>query len=102
MPLAGVGQPAYAVEELRVTAAGRERHVERRTRALATAGLVGVADDVREPAGRRVDVHRSVEHVGAVVEDRCGAVAVVGVDVDDRDPFVAAVRAAPAPPAPRC
>ena len=40
--------------------------------------------------GARVDVHRAVAHVGALPEDRGGAVALVGVDVDDADPVVAA------------
>ena len=53
----------------------------------AAADLVGVADEVREPAGGRIDVHAGVEHVAAVPEDLLRAVALVGVDVDDRDPF---------------
>ncbi len=53
------------------------------------AGLGGVAEQVGEPARRRVDVQRAVEHVRPLPEDRLGAVAVVGVDVDHRHPLVA-------------
>ena len=63
-----------------------EREVAGGALAGAGAGLVGVPHDVREPARARVDVHRAVEHVVAVVEDRRGAVALVGVEVDDADP----------------
>ncbi len=52
------------------------------------SSLVGVADEVREPAGVGVDVHAGIEDVGAVPEDLLRAVALVGVDVDDGDPLV--------------
>ena len=45
---------------------------------------------------------RGVEHVGAVPEDRLRAVAVVGVEVDDRDRWRGRRRAAPARRPPRC
>ncbi len=53
--------------------------------------LVGVSDEVREPSGRRIDVDARVEDVAALPEDLLRAVALVGVDVDDRDAFDAAV-----------
>ena len=49
--------------------------------------FVGVPDGVREPAGGGIDMHRSVEHSRVVPEDGLRTVAVVGVDVDDRDAF---------------
>ena len=52
----------------------------------AGAALVRVAGVVREPARARVDVQRAVPDVGPVVEDHLGAVAVVRIDVQDRDP----------------
>ena len=60
------GRPPPASRRRRFPAAsGRLRG----PRAVAGSGLVGVPDDVREPAGRRVDVHRAVEHVRPFVED---------------------------------
>ena len=44
-----------------------------------------------EPAGAGVDVDRAHEHSRVRVEDRLGAVAVVGVDVDHGDRAVASV-----------
>ena len=56
--------------------------------AVALADLVGVPDEVRIPAGRGVDVHAGVQHVGAMPEDLLRAVALVGVDVDRSPPAV--------------
>ena len=58
--------------------------------ARARRPLVGVAGEVRV-GPVRVAVERDVQHVGAVVEDLLGAVAVVVVDVEDRDAFGAGV-----------
>ena len=60
-------------------------------RTVAATALVGVPDEVREPSGRRIDVDARVEDVAALPEDLLRAVALVGVDVDDRDPFDTAV-----------
>ena len=46
--------------------------------------LSWVAHDVREPARTRVDVHGSVEHVAAAVEDRSGDLLVTGALHDPR------------------
>src|SRR4051812_37603675 len=70
------------VEPLAVAHAGGERHVAVRAGAVGGAGLVREAEEVGEPAGARVDVDGAGEDVGALVEDRLRAVAVVGVDVD--------------------
>ena len=83
-------------------APGRERDVAVRALAVAGPGLGREAEEVREPAGARVDVDRGGEHVGAVVEDRLGAVAVVGVDVDHRDGSAGACRAGGRRPRRRC
>ena len=64
-------------------ASGRLRFAPNPARGPA---LVRVADIVREPPGAGIDVHAADVHVAATVEDRLGAVAVMGVDVDDRDP----------------
>ena len=58
--------------------------------------LVGEAEEVRKPAGGRVDVDRAGEHPRVVVEDLLGAVAVVGVDVDHGDRPVDARRSSAA------
>ena len=63
----------------------RQRQVEVEPLALAGAALVGVAEEIGIFDARvGVDVHHL--HVGAGVEDRLGAVAVVVVDVEDADP----------------
>jgi hypothetical protein len=58
---------------------------QRQVAVRAVAGLVGEAEEVREPAGARVDVHRADEHVGPLVEDLLRPVAVVRVDVQHGD-----------------
>src|SRR5207253_11502645 len=61
-----------------VPGAGRKRHVLRARRVLE-------AEEVREPAGSRVDVDRPDDHLAASGEDLLRPVAVVGVDVEHRD-----------------
>ena len=73
-------QPASAVPG----ASGRLQLVRGRVH------LVGVADRVGEPAGAGIDVEGRVEHGGVVPPAGLGAVAVVGVDVDDGHPVDAA------------
>ena len=41
-----------------------------------------------EPAGAGVDVHAGVEDVGPLPEDLLRAVALMGVDVDNRNPLI--------------
>ena len=52
---------------------------------FAVARLFREAQEVREPARGRIDVHRGGEDVLAPPEDRLRAVPVVRVDVQDRD-----------------
>ena len=63
-----------------------QREVEIRAEPRTAAALGLAAEEVREPAGRRIDVHRGREDVVSLPEDRLGAVPVMSVDVDDRDP----------------
>ena len=70
--------------------------------ACAAAPFVGVADEMREPAVGRIDVHAGVEHVAAVPEDLLRAVALMSVDVDDCDPLRTRTGAAVAPRRLRC
>ena len=46
---------------------------------------------MREPAFRRIDVDGGEQHVGAIPEDLLRPVALVCVDIDDRDAFEARV-----------
>jgi hypothetical protein len=68
-----------------VVGTGGERHVEIRSRSPAGAGLVSEPRQVRVRP-RRIAVQRHVLDVVAPVEDLLGAVAVVVVDVEHRDP----------------
>ena len=52
---------------------------------VTAARFVREAEEVRKPAGARIDVDGADEHVTALVEDLLRAVAVVRVDVEDRD-----------------
>ena len=63
-----------------VSRAGRKRQVEVRSVALGSE-----AEEVGEPAGARVDVHRRRQHVASVEEQLLRPVAVVGVDVHHGD-----------------
>ena len=65
--------------------AARQRQVQRFAGAFSAAGLVGMAPEERI-VGRRVGVDRREQNVGALVENVLRAVAVVIVDVEDRDP----------------
>jgi hypothetical protein len=62
-----------------------QRQVEGEPLALARAALVGMAEEIGE-LDHRVGVHVDHQHVGALVEDRLRAVAVVVVDVEHRHP----------------
>ena len=87
------GDRASAVVERRQiggqVGAARQRQVERRALAVALAGLVGMAPEERI-VGRRIGVDRGEEDVAALVENVLGAVAVMIVDVEDRDRAVPA------------
>ncbi|CAI8985575.1 hypothetical protein EMIT0P74_80196 [Pseudomonas sp. IT-P74] len=52
--------------------------------------LIFIAEEERE-LGFRMTVDRGEQHVAALIENRLGAVAVVVVDVEDRDLFVALI-----------
>jgi hypothetical protein len=71
-------------EEGRVVAAWREGQVEVVALSLVHALLVGVADEVGV-VGLGVDMDRGVEDVAAAVKDLLRAVAVMGIDIEDRD-----------------
>ena len=73
-----------ADEVLLVGRAGGQRDVEVRALAVPFPGLVLPAEDVRVlPVGVRVEAH--VQDVATPPEDLLGAVAVVVVEVEDRD-----------------
>ena len=67
------------------TGAARQRQVQRRAFAFALAGLVGMAPEIGI-VHPRIGVDRDEQDVAAGVEDVLGAVAVMIVDVEDRDP----------------
>ena len=76
-----------AVDRVQVAAvagARGQRHVDVRALGAGAAASLRAAGVGRE---HPVLVHGDREHRGVVVEDRLGPVAVVGVDVDDRDPL---------------
>ena len=77
---------SVAVEVIGVRRSGPERDVEVLAGALPLPGLVGTAEEVRILAVG-VGVDRDVAHVAAAPEDLLRAVAVVVVDVQDRDPL---------------
>ncbi len=64
---------------------GASGRLQVRALAAPRAALAGEAEEVGEPAGAGVDVDRAGEHRRVGVEDRLGAVAVVGVDVQHGD-----------------
>ncbi|MNL10451.1 hypothetical protein D3C87_1312500 [compost metagenome] len=69
---------------------GGQRIVEVEPFASAFAAFIFIAEEERE-FGFRVAMDRGEQHVAALVENRLGAVAVVVVDVEDRDLFVALI-----------
>ena len=74
-----------------VARALRQRQVAVGSDTVAGSLLVGETDEVREPTLPRIDVCGAVEDVASRVEDLLRAVAVVRVDVDDRDAPDAAI-----------
>ena len=74
------GRLAHRGEPRLVAGAGRDRQVEVRLVVLGRE-----PEEVGEPARARVDVHRRSPHVVAPAEELLRPVAVVRVDVDDRD-----------------
>ncbi len=72
-----------------VTAAGKQRHVEVEATTAILADVFGAAVARREAA---VLVQGNAQHVVAPVVDRLGAVAVVHVPVQHRDPLDAVAR----------
>ena len=71
-------------EKTLVAGFARQRQVEIVAEAGALAALVGMAPEERIEA-HRVGMERDGQHVGARVEDALRAVAVMQVDVEDRD-----------------
>ena len=74
-----------ALEPAHIVRAGRKRNVQVPAFALPRSALDRKAEVVREPAGCRIDVHGGRQNVAALPEDRLSAVAVMGVDVEQRD-----------------
>ena len=78
----------HRLDPLVVAGTGGQRDVPIGARARTGARLLREAEVVGEPARAGVHVHRSRQHGRIGVEDRLGPVAVVGVDVEHRDPAV--------------
>ena len=84
-------RPVRRREVVLVGRPGAERQVQVLAGPCPLPGLVGAAEEVRvRPL--RVGVDRHVAHVATAPEDLLGAVAVVVVDVEDRDPLAASPR----------
>jgi hypothetical protein len=83
----GCEQPLESLQRIGVACAGTERRIEREAGSAPHARLRRRPGAGEEAAA--VAVHRAEEHTVGVVEHLLGAVAVVDVPVDDRDPLEA-------------
>ncbi len=76
---------ASAADQTREPRGPRQRQVQVAARTGAGARLVGVTGKVGERLGR-IAVQGCIQHVGPVKEDVLSAVAVMEIDIEDRNP----------------